>query len=134
MTSAGAHPAPPFFSSDIVLKRLLRADDEGFRLHGRGKPAWDLPTVPIPEWHAALAPEENDHLLALLADLVVPYAVPRGAGLDGTWHILEMSAGAHTIRLEWWVDPPPAWAQAGALYDYAVSLARRTYLAWLKAD
>ena len=132
MTAASTHSAPPFFTSDIVISQPLRTPGQGLGLHGRGKPAWDLPTVPSPEWRASLTSEETDHLLALLEELVVGYVAPRPTGFDGPWHILEIAAGAHTMRFEWWADIPPGWERAGALYDYALSLARRTYLASLK--
>jgi hypothetical protein len=64
MTSMDARSAPPFFTSDIALSQSLRAPGEGFRLHGRGKPAWDLPNAPSSEWRASLTGEENDRLLA----------------------------------------------------------------------
>ena len=134
MTSISSRAAPPFFTSDIALVRPFRAPEEGFSLHGRGKLSWDLPSVPSPEWRASLTPEETDHLLSLLGDLVVPYSPPRPAGFDGPWHILEIAGGAHTLRFEWWAELPPCWDSAGALYDYAPSLARRTYLASLEGS
>jgi len=132
MASARVRSAPPFFTSDIAIVHSVRAPGEGFSLHGRGKPAWDLPNVPSPEWCALLTAEETERLLALLGEIAVPFAPPRLAGFDGSWHILEIASGAHSIRLEWWVDLPSGWESVGAVYDHAVSLARRTYLAWLQ--
>ena len=134
MMSMSIHSAPPIFNSDIALTQSLRAPGQGFSLHGRGKPSWDLPSVPSPEWRASLPPEETGHLLALLEQLVVPYVAPRPSGLDGPWHILEIAAGAHGVRFEWWAELPPGWERAGALYDYALSLACRTYLASLEGS
>ena len=115
MTSASTRSAFPFFTSDIAISQLLRPPGQGFGLHGRGKPAWDPPTVPSPEWRAPLTPEDTDHLLALLEELVVGYVAPRPTGFDGSWHILDIAAGAHTMRFEWRADVPPGWERAAAL-------------------
>lgn len=128
IVSTNIHSAPPFFNADIAITHPYRIPEEGFLLHGRGKPAWDLPNMPSPEWRASLIAEESDRLVALLEQLTVPYTPPRPAGFDGTWHILEIATGAHSMRLEWWVELPPGWESAGALYDYALTIARRTYL------
>lgn len=51
---------------------------------------------------------------------------------DSLWHILEIASGAHTVRPQWWSELPPRWERAGALYDHALLLARRTCLAPLE--
>jgi hypothetical protein len=121
----------PFEESHVRIVQLLRAAQGRFALHGRGKPAWDLPSGPDGEWTGVLDTAESERLLGLLDQLRFAHSPPQPPGFDGAWFTLEVLAGAHSLHLQWWGQVPRGWESAGTVYDYAVSLARRVYLASL---
>lgn len=98
-----------------------------FSLRGRGVPAYGLKPRAEPEWSAPLTDEQNGRLLDLVARLEVPQPPPRLPGFDGTWFTLMLLGGSHSLRLDWWADPPPGWESAAALFDYGRELAKLTY-------
>jgi hypothetical protein len=78
----------------------------------------------VTRWQAELQPEEEAQLDALLAGLEIRAAMPR-MGCDGAWFILEILGG---LTLRWWVEPPPEWQSAGALFDYVMEVAERAFV------
>ena len=99
-----------------------------FMLHGRGQPAYGLPPHPTNEWTEPLQAEEVDRLYQLLSQLTVPFSPLGTVGFDGSWSTLNIVSGNHDMHFRWWVDVPNGWESVGAVFDYAMEVAKRTYL------
>jgi hypothetical protein len=117
-----------FENSRIHIIETGTASQRQFILHGRGQPAYGLPPHSTNEWTEPLQTEESDHLYQLLSQLMVPFPPLGPVGFDGSWSTLNILSGSNDMHFRWWVDVPKGWESVGAVFDYAMELAKRTYL------
>jgi hypothetical protein len=104
------------------------APQRQFILHGRGQPAYGLPPHPTDDWTEPLQGEESDHLYHLLSQIEVVFSPLGTVGRDGSWNTLNIVSRGIDMQFRWWVKPPEGWGSVGAVFEYAMELARRTYL------
>jgi len=113
---------------DIRLVESLTPSQRQFTVHGHGRPA-NIPLEhPRKTWTEPLTAEENDHLINLLEQMRVAYALPEGVGMDGSWNTLTIMSGKHNMSFQWWAYVPEGWESVSAVFDYVLALAERTYL------
>jgi hypothetical protein len=123
-----SHQEDLWWTSHIRIAEAGTAPQRQFILHGRGQPAYGLPPHPTNEWTEPLSAEESDHLYQLLSRMTVAFSPLGRMGFDGSWHTLNIVSGHSNMHFRWWVEVPEGWESVGAVFDYAMELAERTYL------
>jgi hypothetical protein len=74
---------------------------------------------------SALAATETNEMLRLLSQVTMQAPWDARVGRDGATFTLRLEGPMSYAEFNWWLEVPKGWESIGAVFDYAMSLAKR---------